>query len=69
MYSNFNRDKNWVDRLKEEYTALIKYMTVCKEEDNDWFKIEANKDGTKWWGKVWVILDMVKYEYDIKFEV
>ena len=58
-----------MDRLKEEYTALIKYMTVCKEEDNDWFKIEANKDGTKWWGKVWVILDMVKYEYDIKFEV
>ena len=44
-------------------------MTVCKEEDNDWFKIESNKEGTKWWGKVWLIIDLVKYEYDIEFEI
>ena len=44
-------------------------MSQCKEEDNDWFKIESNKEGTKWWGKVWIILDLVKYEYDIEFEV
>lgn len=63
------KDPKWIDRLKEEYTALIKYMSVCKEEDNDWFKIESNKEGVKWWGKVWVIVEMVKYEYIIEFEI
>jgi hypothetical protein len=39
--------KLWVDRLKEEYLALIKYIEVNKQEDNDWVKIEAtNKEQT-----------------------
>jgi hypothetical protein len=40
-------DPNWIDRLKEEYMALIKYVEINKADDNDWFKIEANKEGTK----------------------
>lgn len=40
-------DKTWVDRLTEEYLALIKYVEINKEADNDWFKIESNKEGTK----------------------
>ncbi len=36
-----------MDRLKEEYMALIEYIKLNKQEDNDWFKIESNKDGTK----------------------
>lgn len=42
------RDANWIDRLKEEYIALIKYIELNKAEDNDWFKIESNKEGTKY---------------------
>jgi len=41
------RDANWLDRLKEELLALIKYVEINKAEDNDWFKIESNADGTK----------------------
>jgi Ubiquitin-fold modifier-conjugating enzyme 1. len=42
------RDKQWIDRLKEELLALIKYVEINKAEDNDWFKIESNADGTKY---------------------
>ena len=41
------RDAKWIERLKEEYIALIKYIELNKADDNDWFKIESNKDGTK----------------------
>jgi len=41
------RDSNWLDRLKEELLSLIKYVEINKAEDNDWFKIESNSDGTK----------------------
>lgn len=34
----------WKDRLKEEYTALIKYIQLGKENDTDWFQIESNKE-------------------------
>ena len=43
----FFRDPKWIERLKEEYIALIKYIELNKSEDNDWFKIESNKEGTK----------------------
>ncbi len=43
----------WVERLKEEYIALIKYVEKNKENDNDWFNLESNLEGTKWWGKCW----------------
>ena len=33
-----------MDRLKEEYMALIKYAELNKAEDNDQFKIQSNKD-------------------------
>ena len=28
----------WVERVKEEYLALIQYIKQNKERDNDWFK-------------------------------
>ena len=38
------RDKDaWVNRLKEEYQSLIKYVSTNKEADNDWFRLESNK--------------------------
>jgi len=63
------RDANWLDRLKEELLALIKYVEINKAEDNDWFKIESNADGTKWHGKCWYIHEHVKYEFDLQFEI
>lgn len=63
------KDPNWTDRLKEEYLALIEYIKQNKAEDNDWFKIESNKEGTKWTGKCWVIHELAKYEFKLEFEV
>jgi len=37
----------WIERLKEEYMALIEYIKMNKEADSDWFTIESNSDGTK----------------------
>ena len=37
----------WIERLKEEYMALIQYIKINKDEDNDWFNIESNPEGTK----------------------
>ncbi|MCO5612970.1 hypothetical protein L7F22_067243 [Adiantum nelumboides] len=59
----------WTQRLKEEYQALIKYMEMNKANDNDWFRISANADGTKWKGKCWYIHNLLKYEFDLQFEI
>ncbi|XP_045103411.1 ubiquitin-fold modifier-conjugating enzyme 1 isoform X1 [Portunus trituberculatus] len=64
------RDKEaWVTRLKEEYQGLIKYVQNNKEADNDWFRLESNKEGTRWFGKCWYIHDMLKYEFDVEFDI
>jgi hypothetical protein len=34
--------------VHQEYTALIKYIQMGKENDTDWFQIESNKEGTVW---------------------
>lgn len=89
------RDKDiWVQRLKEEYQALIKvrsrnealmnqewnvifilivscwqYVQNNKDSGNDWFRLESNKDGTKWFGKCWCMHNMLKYEFNVEFDV
>eukprot|EP00455_Lapot_gusevi_P035807 TRINITY_DN3966_c0_g1_i3.p1 TRINITY_DN3966_c0_g1~~TRINITY_DN3966_c0_g1_i3.p1 ORF type:complete len:180 (+),score=77.00 TRINITY_DN3966_c0_g1_i3:50-541(+) len=37
--------------------------------DNDWFRIESNKTGTRWKGKCWYYHENVKYEFDLQFEI
>uniref|UniRef100_A0A915JW26 Ubiquitin-fold modifier-conjugating enzyme 1 n=1 Tax=Romanomermis culicivorax TaxID=13658 RepID=A0A915JW26_ROMCU len=59
----------WVQRLKEEYQALIKYVENNKAADIDWFRLESNKDGTRWFGKCWYFQDMIKYEFDVEFDI
>ena len=50
------RDKDeWVKRLKEEYASLITYVKTNKESDTDWFRLESNREGTRWFGKCWHI--------------
>ncbi|EGD77956.1 ubiquitin-fold modifier-conjugating enzyme 1 [Salpingoeca rosetta] len=59
----------WRARLKEEYVALIKYVKTNKDNDNDWFRLESNKEGTRWFGKCWTVVDLMKYEFDIEFDI
>ena len=44
-------------------------MTKNKAADNDWFRLESNEEGTRWWGKAWTIHEMLRYEFDIEFDV
>ena len=61
--------EKWEKRLKEELAALIHYVKICKENDNVWFSIKSNPNGTKWYGKCWYIYNMLKYEFDLQFDV
>merc|ERR1719183_902114 len=61
--------EEWVKRLKEEYKALITYVQNNKANDNDWFTISSNKEGTKWTGKCWYIHNLLKYEFDLQFDI
>ena len=55
------RDKEaWVQRLKEEYKGLITYVENNKKSDTDWFRLESNKEGTRWFGKCWYVHDLLK---------
>ncbi|EGC36812.1 hypothetical protein DICPUDRAFT_31269 [Dictyostelium purpureum] len=59
----------WIERMKEEYTSLIKYVEINKKSDNDWFNIESNQMGTRWQGKCWYIYNFKKYEFDFEFDM
>eukprot|EP00921_Rhytidocystis_pertsovi_P020730 GHVQ01033063.1.p1 GENE.GHVQ01033063.1~~GHVQ01033063.1.p1 ORF type:complete len:162 (-),score=13.08 GHVQ01033063.1:1158-1643(-) len=63
------KDKEWPERLKEEYKGLIQYVQMNKANDRDWFKITPNSAGTKWTGKCWYIHHMIKHEFDLQFEI
>ncbi|KAK5986696.1 Ubiquitin-fold modifier-conjugating enzyme 1 [Trichostrongylus colubriformis] len=59
----------WIERLKEEYQSIIKFVQNNKETDSDWFRLESNADGTKWFGKCWHYHNMIKYEFDVEFDI
>eukprot|EP00162_Nutomonas_longa_P024662 comp9000_c0_seq1/m.10222 comp9000_c0_seq1/g.10222 ORF comp9000_c0_seq1/g.10222 comp9000_c0_seq1/m.10222 type:complete len:170 (+) comp9000_c0_seq1:111-620(+) len=63
------RDPNWVTRLQQELTAVIEYVTVNKQADNDWFQIECNKNGTTWTGSCWYYYNNVKYTFALRFDI
>lgn len=44
-------------------------MQNNKEAGNDWFRLESNKEGTRWFGKCWTMHNMLKYEFDVEFDV
>ncbi|KAK2981722.1 hypothetical protein RJ640_005974 [Escallonia rubra] len=61
---------SWTQRLKEEYKALIAYTSMNKSKDNDWFRISAaNPEGTRWTGKCWYVHNLLKYEFDLQFDI
>ncbi len=47
----------------------FQYVENNKASDNDWFRLESNKEGTKWFGKCWHVQNMLKYEFDVEFDV
>ena len=49
--------------------VLIEYIRMNKQEDNDWFTIESNAEGTVWMGKCWIVHNLVKWEFDLRFEI
>ncbi|GMP80611.1 hypothetical protein CsSME_00035640 [Camellia sinensis var. sinensis] len=60
----------WTQRLKEEYKSLIAYTSMNKSKDNDWFRISAaNPEGTRWIGKCWYVHNLLKYEFDLQFDI
>ncbi|PHJ23811.1 ubiquitin-fold modifier-conjugating enzyme 1 [Cystoisospora suis] len=63
------RSPEWPERLKEEYLSLIDYISHNKKNDKDWFNLESNKEGTEWKGRCWYIHEMVKYEFDLVFDI
>lgn len=64
------RDRElWVQRLREEYVSLIRYVENNKAADNDWFRLESNREGTRWFGKCWYVHELLRYEFDVEFDV
>lgn len=51
------------------YVFVLQYVQNNKAADNDWFRLESNKEGTKWFGKCWFIHNLLKYEFDVEFDV
>jgi ufm1-conjugating enzyme 1 len=51
------------------FYLLLQYVHNTKESDMNWFKIESDKNGTKWFGKCWFVHNLLKYEFDVRFEV
>ena len=47
----------------------FQYIHNNKEADNDWLRIQSNKEGTRWFGKCWYIQDYKKYEFELEFDV
>jgi hypothetical protein len=31
--------------------------------------LESNKEGTRWFGKCWYIHNLLRYEFDVEFDV
>lgn len=47
----------------------LQYVQSNKASDSDWFRLESNKEGTKWFGKCWYVHNLLKYEFDVEFDV
>jgi ufm1-conjugating enzyme 1 len=43
------KDSLWIERLKEEYNSLIKFVASNQESGDDWFNIQSNNEGTKFY--------------------
>lgn len=64
------KDKEWDERLKEEFSALIQYIQLNQEDDSEWFEVNPiDSKGIKWEGKCWYFHNFQKYEFKLQFEI
>ncbi|CAL8280213.1 unnamed protein product [Merluccius merluccius] len=64
------RDRElWVQRLREEYVALIRYVEANKAADTDWFRLESDPGGTRWTGTCWYVHELLRYEFSVQLEL
>ncbi|CAN6560525.1 unnamed protein product [Malus baccata var. baccata] len=50
--------------------SRFEYTQMNKSNDNDWFRIfAANPEGTRWTGKCWYVYNLLKYEFDLQFNI
>lgn len=47
----------------------LQYVENNKQSGSDWFRLESNKEGTKWFGKCWYMHNLLKYEFDVEFDI
>lgn len=52
-----------------KFVFNFQYVQNNKESGTDWFRLESNKEGTKWFGKCWYMHNLLKYEFDVEFDV
>lgn len=45
------------------------YVQSNKDSGTDWFRLESNKEGTKWFGTCWCMHNLLKYEFQVEFDV
>ncbi len=55
--------------VTQELQALIKYIAINKENDTDWFTIAPGEGGNSWSGKCWYVHNLIKYEFDFRFDI
>lgn len=55
--------------IETHYNCILQYVKNNKEADNDWFRLQSNKEGTKWFGKCWYIQNFLRYEFEVEFDV
>lgn len=58
-----------MQQLKEEYQSLIQYVENNKNVDINCFRLEFNKEETRWFGKCWYTHCLLKYKFDIEFDI
>lgn len=77
---NIKRWSKWVwqtnNQLNEHRTCdwcsvffLSQYVQNNKDSGTDWFRLESNKEGTKWFGTCWCMHNLLKYEFKVEFDV
>ena len=70
--SNSQKIDGWFSSLyaiSDTSQLFFQYVQKNKESDNDWFRLESNKEGTRWFGKCWYIHELLKYEFEVEFDV
>ncbi|CDR95685.1 Ufm1-conjugating enzyme 1, putative [Babesia bigemina] len=59
----------WENRLNEEFAALIHYVEENKANDTEWFQIDCDDQGTKWFGECWHVHKMKTYRFRLEINI